>query len=43
MEEEFVGSQDPRRIIMLEEEEEEGEEEKKNCFVIGPMSSFCSF
>jgi hypothetical protein len=42
MEEEFIGSQGLRRIIVLEEEEEE-EEEKKNCFVIGLMSSFCSF
>jgi hypothetical protein len=36
-EEEFIGSQDTRRIIVLEEEEE------KNCFVIGPMSSFFRF
>ena len=64
MEEEFIGSQDPRRIRVLEEEEEEQEEEEKekkkrrrrrrkkkkkkkknnkNCFVIGLMSSFCSF
>jgi hypothetical protein len=49
MEEEFIGSQDPRWIIVLEEEEEEEEEKeeekkkKKNCFVIGLMSSFVRF
>jgi hypothetical protein len=52
MEEEFIGSHEPRRILVLEEEEEEKEKEeeeekkkkkKKNCFVIGLMSSFCSF